>query len=193
MHQPIVFVGGVHGSGKSTLSRYLAGELPAVHKTAGELIREAATANLVVTVGAQGKAVPDVDANQEVLLRGLLAFQSRTGADTRPLLLDGHFALMNPDGEVVEVSPEVFGVIAPVAVLLVEADAAVVRRRLAARAPEAPSDDLIAALAARERARAMDTAEVLQVPIYLLDGNGSVEQEGQSVVDSLRRLVGGAS
>ena len=83
--------------------------------------------------------------------------------------------------------------IAPVAVLLVEADAAVVHRRLAERAPGAPSADVIAALAARERARATATAWALQVPILSLAGDGSVEQEGQGVVDSLRRLVGGAA
>ena len=193
MPQPIVFVGGVHGSGKSTLSRYLAGALPAAHVTAGGLIREAASADHVVTVGAQGKMVPDVDANQAVLLRGLSAFQARTSDDPRPLLLDGHFTLMNPEGEIVEVPAKVFAVIAPVAVLLVEADAAVVHRRLAERAPEAPSADVIAALAARERARATATAGALQVPIFSLAGDGSIEQEGQGVVDSLRRLVGGAA
>ncbi len=192
MPQPIVFVGGVHGSGKSTLCRYLAGALPAAHVTDGALIREAASAAHVVTVGAQNKAVPDVDANQAVLLRGLSAFQARTADDSRVVLLDGHFTLMNPSGEIVDVPSEVFAAIAPIAVLLVETDTGVVQRRLAARAPDAPAANVIAALAARERYRASATAEALRVPILSLPGDGSVEQVGQGVLDSLRRLVGGA-
>ena len=56
MQQPIVFVGGVHGSGKTTLSRLLARLIPASHVTAGGLIREASSADHVVTIGAQDKA-----------------------------------------------------------------------------------------------------------------------------------------
>ena len=69
-----------------------------------------------MTVGAQDKAVLDVDANRAVLLRGLAAHQART-ADDRPLLLDGHFTLTDPARELVEVPSAVFTAIAPVAVL----------------------------------------------------------------------------
>ncbi len=100
-----MFVGGVHGSGKTTLSRFLAEALSAGHVTAGELIRKAAAPSHVVTTGAQDKAVPDVDRNQAVLLRGLSAYLA---ADDRPLLLDGHFTLIDPSGGIVEIPAEVF-------------------------------------------------------------------------------------
>jgi adenylate kinase len=70
MRQPILFVGGVHGSGKTTICRLIAEAYPAVHVTAGALICEAADASHIVTVGAQDKAVPDVDANQAVVAEG---------------------------------------------------------------------------------------------------------------------------
>jgi adenylate kinase len=137
--------------------------------------------------------VPDVDGNQAILLRGLSAYQARKADDPLPVLLDGHFTLMNPEGEIVEVPAAVFVAIGPVAVLLVEAEAAVIHQRLAARAPDAPSPETIARLAVRERERATAMAEDLKVPIFTLAGDGSIEQEGQVVVDSLRRLVGGAA
>jgi adenylate kinase len=111
----IVFVGGIHGSGKTTLSQALAVLVPAAHLTAGGLIREAAEPGHVVTVGPQDKAVPNVDANQAVLLRGLAAYQARNADDLRVLLLDGHFTLMNASGEIEEVPLEVFKTIAPIA------------------------------------------------------------------------------
>lgn len=191
--RPIVFVGGVHGSGKTTLSRLLADDLPAAHVTAGALIREAAATDHVVTVGAQDKAVPDVEANQAVLLRGLAAYQDRTADDVWPFLLDGHFTLTNPAGDIVDVPSAVFAAIAPIAVLLVETDAALVQQRLAARALDAPSEGVIARLAVRERERATAIANALTIPIYRLPGDGSTEQERQTVCDALRRLLRGVA
>ena len=40
MSQPIIFVGGVHGAGKTTISRLLADTLGVAHVTAGTLIQE---------------------------------------------------------------------------------------------------------------------------------------------------------
>ena len=193
MPQPIVFVGGVHGSGKTTLSRLLAEMVPAAHVTAGALIREAAAPSHVVTVGPQDKAVPDVAESQAVLLRGLSAYRQRAAGDGRPLLLDGHFTLLNASGDVVDVPTDVFRAIAPVAVLLVEATARTVQERLAARATDAPSLEIIERLAERERQRAIATSEALGVPIWTLAGDGSAEKEALGVVVRLRGLEGGVS
>ena len=100
--------------------------------------------------------------------------------------------MLNPAGEIVAVPAAVFAAIGPVAMVLVETDATVVHQRLAARAPEAPSADVIARHAERERERAAANAALLKVPLFTLAGDGSVEKEGQDVVDSLRRLAGGA-
>src|SRR2546425_12769037 len=53
--------------------------------------RETASAAHTVTVGVGDKAVPDVDANQTLLLRGLDLYRARIGVG--PILLDGHFSL----------------------------------------------------------------------------------------------------
>jgi adenylate kinase len=80
------------------------------------LIRANANATTEVTVGV--KAVPNVDANQ--LLRGLAVYRAR---NTGLLLLDGHFVLLKPDRTIAEIPVTVYDAIAPVVVLLVEADA----------------------------------------------------------------------
>jgi Mg-chelatase subunit ChlI len=54
--QAMVFVGGIHGVGKTTISRALAALLPAAHVTAGSLIRETASPAHRVTVGIGDKA-----------------------------------------------------------------------------------------------------------------------------------------
>jgi hypothetical protein len=72
--------------------------LPASHVTAGGLVRENA-GNASVTVGAGNKAVPNVDANQLLLLRGLELYRPRV--DDEPILRDPHFSLLDANGEVV--------------------------------------------------------------------------------------------
>jgi adenylate kinase len=188
----IVFVGGIHGSGKSTLARSLAALVPAAHITAGALIREAAAPGHVVTVGTQDKAVPDVDANQAVLLRGLAAYRARNASDLRVLLLDGHFSLWNASGAVEDVPLGVFKAIAPVALLLIEAPSVTVHGRLASRAADPPSVETIERLAERERGRALETAKALSIPIWHAAGDRVADDEARTMVGRIRAVGGGA-
>jgi hypothetical protein len=117
--------------------------------------RERGESRNVGTTGAQDKAVPDVDANQAILLPGLTAYQHRATGDIRPRLLDGHFTLLSASGATESVGVDVFRAISPVAVLLVETSAVTVHTRLSARAADAPRVELIQRLAEREHAVAV--------------------------------------
>jgi len=141
-NQRLIFVGGIHGVGKTTLSRRVAAILGAEHVTAGDLIRAAATAPNAAPTGISGKSVADVDANQERLLRGLQSYRAeRQQSDTQSygLLLDGHFCLLDSTEQVAEIPIGVFDALQPAAVLLVEAVPEVVARRLLDRDGGAPS------------------------------------------------------
>jgi adenylate kinase len=187
---PIVFVGGIHGVGKTTLSRLVAERLSASHVTAGGLIRETASASHIVTVGIGNKAVPDVDANQELLLRGLERYRSRVAG---PILLDGHFSLLDQSGKVVEIPMTVYEAIAPVAVLLVEADDHVVRERLIERDGAAPPMTAISLLAERERACAEAVGSGLRIPILSSRGDTHRHLAADSAALELRPLLVGTA
>ncbi len=189
MNQPLIFVGGIHGVGKTALSRHLAAMLVAEHVTASALIRAAASATDVVTAGAGGKAVPDVDANQERLLRGLHAHRTQgtlVPGLRRGMLLDGHFCLLDLAGQVTEIPPAVFEAIDPVAVLLVAASPSIVVRRLSERDGGAPPVEMIAAFAARERAHATAVCERLGIPLYHASGDTAPEDAARLAVPHLR-------
>ena len=187
----LVFVGGIHGVGKTSISRSLAEMLPAVHVTAGTLIRETASSDHVVTVGVGNKAVPDVDGNQELLLRGLASFRARIGPN-QPLILDGHFCLLDPSGNVAEISLDVFAAMEPTAVLLVTAEPEAVRARLMRRDAESPPLDVIAQLSNREEARAVEVSTALAIPMWSLRGDIEPEVAARSAVGHLRSCLTGA-
>lgn len=187
--QPIVFVGGIHGAGKTELAKLLAKLLGASHVTAGGLIRENASASDIVTVGPGNKAVPDVDANQALLLSSLALYRARVAGS---ILLDGHFSLLDASGSVSEVPSAVFDTISPVAVLLVESDTTVVHARLLGRDGAAPPIGTLGLLARRERACAQAVCDRLSIPLISAMGDGAVDGEAIVAAKALRRLMGAA-
>jgi adenylate kinase len=191
MNQRIVFVGGIHGAGKTTVSRVLAGLLSASHITAGGLIRETASAEHTVTVGVGDKAVPDVDANQALLLRGLDLYRARIGVG--PILLDGHFSLLDPSGAVVGIPIAVYKAISPVAVLLVEADAQTVHDRLMRRDGAAAPLETLSLLASRERERAEAVCAALGIPMWAIAGDTMAEQVADAAASHLQPLLAGVA
>lgn len=188
--QALVFVGGIHGAGKSSICRALAALLPASHVTAGGLIRENA-GDASVTVGAGNKAVPNVDANQALLLRGLALYRARV--DDRLILVDGHFSLLDANGEVVAIPLAVYQSLAPVAVLLVEADDEIVRKRRVERDGDAPALETISLLSARERENADTTSRALGIRVIIVRGDGDAEQAARQAASDLRKVLEGAA
>lgn len=185
----IVFVGGIHGAGKTTLGRRVAELLGMEHLTAGALIRAAATSSEVLSTGIGGKAVLDIDANQDRLLRGLRAHRSRRRSDRAGILMDGHFCLIDANQEVAAIPHAVFEAMCPTALVLVEADVATVAHRLAARDGEALPADIVGLLTVREVAHATAVASRLQVPLYRVRGDMDTESAATLLASRLASHV----
>lgn len=185
---PIVFVGGVHGAGKTSLSALLARLLSASHATAGTLIRQAKVDGEGAPANGLRKEVANVDRNQALLLDGLEHYRQTV---IGPILLDGHFALLTPDGAVVDVPLAVFEAIAPAAVLLVEADEAVVHQRLLNRDGAAPAISTLSLLGQRERTRATAVSARLGIPICSARGDADPALEADQAALRLAQLLSG--
>lgn len=95
-----VFVAGVHGVGKTYLASQLPATLGLMYTSASKLIKEECA---MPNWGAD-KRVSNVDANQIALAA---AVKRHNDAGTR-LLLDGHFVLLNSQGEFSPLGIEVF-------------------------------------------------------------------------------------
>ena len=119
----IVFVGGVHGVGKTHLCTYVANVHSVKHLSASQIIKEQASRNTLRT----DKSVADVISNQQLLLDGL----SRYRQQVSHLLLDGHFVLRTDSDSVSPIPLSVFEEISPLGVILLTAATEVIASRLA--------------------------------------------------------------
>lgn len=142
----IVFVGGIHGVGKTYLGAPAAKHLGIRHATASQLIREERG---LQTWGAD-KRVAGIDENQAALISAT----ARMRADGQRLLLDGHFVLRDTNGSLTEVDVEVFQDLRIGAVLLLTADIDVVLDRLHERGDHSWPESELQLLAQREEAHA---------------------------------------
>lgn len=162
-----IFVGGVHGVGKT----YLAGQLPAemgfVHTSASKLIKEERS---MATWGVD-KRVSDVDGNQLALAAAVL----RHNQGGVRLLLDGHFVLRDAHGELLYLGPEVFKALSLDAVILLEADAGIIADRIRSRDGRDESIEELQSFLHAERKQAQLVCEVLGIGLTIADSPTHVQ------------------
>ena len=158
----IVFVGGVHGVGKSTCCQQVAERAGMQWLTASALIK--AERQSAITV--RSKAVIDPIGNQELLLRGVRNYMR---LDQGRALLDGHFTLLNVDGAIVAVDIDVFVRLGLERIIVIRGDAAAIRSRLRERDGQDWSISKISTHQDAEINQAHAVATNLRIPVLLID------------------------
>jgi len=150
---PFIFVGGIHGVGKSTLCSSTFAPAGYHCVTASSLIR------LHKSHSDREKLVDDIPDNQKALIEQLeLEKDARTH-----LLLDGHFCLLNGEGVVEPIQIEVFEEMSPSSLVLVKCDPKVVASRLTNRDKKEWCPEMLRKFQEAEEKHAERVAEVLQV------------------------------
>lgn len=152
----IVFVGGIHGVGKSTFSKNLKKHIPKI-----ELL---SCSEVLHWIDPTQKEVDDIPANQDRLINNL----HKIVDIDKPYLLDGHFCLKNTNGEIENIPIETFRAINPELIILLEEDIEVVCKRLGDRDGKIYSLDLLTQMASSEYNRATEVAQELGIPIYVI-------------------------
>lgn len=160
----VVFVGGVHGVGKSTCCAQVAQLTGCLHVTASEIIRR----ERAQAISSAGKLVADVDGNQRLLIRGFHALRQEAG--TTPILLDGHFAMRDGLGDIQTVAVGVFRSLGIDSVVCLVDAASAIAARIWQRDGTGPADREIADLQDAELSHARLVAADLAIPFTLLQG-----------------------
>lgn len=155
-----VFVGGIHGVGKTYLGAPAANHLGIRHATASQLIRE----ERGLQTWGNDKRVAGIEENQAALISAT----TRLRADGQGLLLDGHFVLREASGILTEVDIQVFRDLQIRAVLLLSADLDTVIDRLHKRGDRSWSKSELRQLAEHEEAHARRVSSELCLQLKLL-------------------------
>lgn len=178
MKSKIIFIGGIHGVGKTTFCQNLSFNLDMHHFSSSKLIAdERENADQPI------KNVFDVDKNQELLLRGLSKVLKR---DDRWYLIDGHFCLLDYDNQVVDIPLNVFKSIHPKAIVVIFDEPKNIQKRLEKRDGVRYELNFLASFQEREICYGNYVAEVLQIPHFF---SNLLENGKQRITDFIKELT----
>lgn len=152
----IIFVGGVHAVGKSRFAEYV--------KKDNDSVNLLSASEILKWKDSKEKEVENVGINQNLLVENL---QRLVDID-KPYLLDGHFCLMNSNGEIERVPMRTFQDINPEMIILLVEDVEVILKRLKDRDDKKYDPQLIELLCENEYSWAHDVADYLGVDIYTI-------------------------
>lgn len=149
----IIFIGGVHGVGKSTFVNAVKVKCPSVEGLS--------CSTILKWENPVHKIVENVEENQNKLLANIPYFIDMD----KNYLLDGHFCLLTEQGAIERVPIEVFENINPDMIVLLEESPAVICQRLSERDTMMYSENLIESFLLEERSYANEVADTLGVPL----------------------------
>lgn len=159
----LIFIGGVHGTGKGVFCEQLCRAVRWQYLSASELLKWTEYAE-----DPKNKAVRSIPETQERLLAGL----ARVCNPGERYLLDGHFTLLDASNNVSRVDQQVFEAIAPEAILVKTERAGLVQERLQERDGKTYPLSLIERMLTDEAIYSEELARHLNVP-YLVITPGS--------------------
>lgn len=175
----MIFISGVHGSGKSHLCERVRTAMGCPTYSASKLIAKRKQSGF-----APNKLIPDIDDNQ----RCLLAAVSDLNNEVEGYLLDGHFCLLNASGEITRIPQSSYTTLNPSALVLVAAEPETIAARRQERDGIAQSVDDIYRFQDEEIAYASEVAVLLGAPLHIHRGDKDFENTLGFIQANIRRV-----
>lgn len=159
MSRKIIFIGGIHGSGKGTVCEILKARTHLTHLTASEVLKWEEISK------SQEKKVSDIDQMQNRLLTNL----NKIISNNKTYLLDGHYSLLNKEGVPEKIPAQTFKDIDPSKLILVTADPEVIKNRLEKRDALIYDINLITEFQNLEISFAKEISTLLQISLLCIN------------------------
>ncbi len=172
MNKGCVFVGGVHGSGKTQLCKKIQEVIPCNYISASQLLQWK----------KKEKTVKDVQENQKILKDLLL----KSIHPNELNLIDGHFALWNKDFNCETVPLDFFEDLNIKCILLTVEDDNVIGERLLRRNGIKISPEFIESISSLERKHSKFVAEKLGVDFFQV--NVSNENQVNLLINQMEQI-----
>ena len=154
----MIFIGGIHGVGKSYFCGQVIEQLDLDYYSASELI--SARKNVVFL---KDKLIPDIDDNQAYLLDAVEELNSQG----KSYLLDGHFCLYNKNREISRITIDTFVFLKPKAIILITELPSVIVSRLNERDNIKYIEKDINDFQEAETIYAREIAKLLNIPLCI--------------------------
>lgn len=162
IHNNIIFVGGIHGVGKSTICQKLVSDLNINYLSASEVLKWAD-----LNTDKKNKKVSDIPQTQNRLISGLTNIITQDNY----YILDGHFCLFNKEGIVTKIPLETFIAISPIYLIIVIDDIADIVIALEKRDEKAYDFDTLAQMQNLEIEYAHEISQKLNIPLFEFNKN----------------------
>lgn len=171
----IIFLGGIHVTGKGVLGKKLCSNLELNYLSASELIKWNE-----ISQDVNNKAVDDISHTQQILINAI----EKTCKEGENYLLDGHYCLLNSNQQPTKVDYEVFNKISPSILLIITEEPSLIIERLKNRDGKDYSLNLITEMQVLEEKYAQEIADKLKIPLYNVS-NSNVEEISFFLKDNL--------
>lgn len=163
----VVFIGGIHGVGKTHLCNKICEEMDTPHFSASQLIRKQKEEDMKLT-----KNVVDIKGKQDALI---LAIDNYV-AEIPTFLLDGHFCILNRQGQIEKIPQNTFERMNVSCFLVLIDEPRKIQERLKQRDEIDYSIEMLDLFQSEEISYAKQLAESLNSPLFVYK-NGA-DQDG---------------
>jgi len=155
----IIFIGGIHGSGKRVICENIVENSNLIHLTASEVLKWQELSP------QENKVVQDIQETQNRLITNLKAIIQ----SNHRYLLDGHYSLLNKEGIPEKVPISTFKEISPSKLILIIADPEIIIERLKNRDFKNYSKKQISEFQQLEIEYAKELECQLEIPLLTID------------------------
>lgn len=181
MTNKIIFVGGIHGVGKTWLCEKLVDEMEVKHFSASQLIKDLKKNHSVNNY----KGVKNINNNQKLLLLAVNQYADRD----LTIILDGHFCLLNLEHEIKQISKETFVNMSPIAIIVLYDSILNISKKISNRDGVRYDIDLLSSFQDEEIKYSEDVAKYLQVPYLLFDVSDDIAVVKEFIVKLIDREI----
>ena len=176
MKNNIIFVGGIHGVGKTTICKSLSTEFNLIHSSASELISKYKKESF-----SKDKATKNIGENQDHLILAIDEYLDKNFQH----VIDGHFCLLDENYNINKIPEMVYKEISPLAIITLFDDVDNIYKRLTQRDNKAFDKLLLSDFQNLELAYSKKIAMTSNIPY--LEANPFVEKD--NIINFIKRSL----